>query len=145
MSGEAPMSDSPAMPAASAAPWGRYTAVMAALGAASAYVISNWAAIEPVIESPSIIVLSMLAVFGLGGLSAYWLLARPHEDRLRRAETVINRLREQERQFLQREGDMKAEIARLEVAVTYLRDELDAIKSQIAAAPAPKRKTPPKA
>ncbi|MBK8199248.1 MAG: hypothetical protein IPK75_12865 [Acidobacteria bacterium] len=119
------------MPNAHEAPWGRYMAVMTALGAASVYLINNWGNIEPVLESPSVIVLSMLSVFGLGGLSAYWLLARPHEDRLRRAETVINRLRDQERQLLQREGDLKAQVAALEATVSFLKEEMADLRRRL--------------
>ncbi|MFN7178388.1 hypothetical protein [Hyphomonas sp.] len=136
--------DRAAMPPAQSPPWGRYTAVMAGLGAVSVYLIQNWGSIEPVLESPSVIVLSMLTVFGLGGLSAYWLLARPYEQRLYAAESVIKRLRVDERQLLVREGELKAQVKALEVTVQFLREEMQLLKQQFEAAVPPRqsRRTP---
>lgn len=137
--------DQAIMPPAQSPPWGRYTAVMAGLGAASAYLITNWARIEPILESPSIIVLSMLTVFGLGGLSAYWLLARPYEQRLNAAEGVIKRMRIDERMLLVREGDLKAQVKALEVTVGFLKEEVDLLKLHIEAGAPARRRPRPKA
>lgn len=143
------MPDHPVMPSSPPPPWGRYTAVMAALGASSVYIIGRWGEIEPVLESPAIIVISMLGVFGLGGLSAYWLLARPHEERLKRAELVINRLRDQERSLLERMGSkdvqigvLQNELEHLKESVADLRAELVAMRAAPAPAPAPLPKRP---
>lgn len=131
-----------AMPPAQSPPWGRYAAVMTGLGAASVYLIQNWGNIEPVLESPSIIVLSMLTVFGLGGLSAYWLLARPYEQRLNAAESVIKRLRLDERQLLVREGELKAQVRELQVTVQFLKGEMEDLKRRVETTPRRPPRTP---
>lgn len=126
-------------------PWRSFIFIGGGFGASMWTVVARWGEIEPVLESPAIIVISMLLIFGLGAFSAYWVLARPHEERLVRAEGVIKGLRERERDLLVRDAEKSAAIARLEVSVEYLREQVAELRlAQQAAAPAPRRRSPPK-
>lgn len=118
---EAPPSEMPV----GRAPWRSFVFIGSGFGASMWAIVTRWAEIEPVLESPATIVISMLLIFGLGAFSAYWVLARPHEERLVRAEAVIKGLRERERDLLIRDGEKSAAIARLETSVDYLRSQVE--------------------
>ena len=91
--------------------WVRIGAIFAGLGSAGVYVVTNWTMVEPILASPATIVLAMFTVFGLGGLSVYWLVGRPLEKRLERAEQVIRRMRERERELETLVSDLRVEVA----------------------------------
>ena len=91
--------------------WARLMALLAALGGAGVFVVSNWDKVEPILSSPAIVVLTMFTVFGLGGLSVYWLVGRPLEQRLNRAEIVIRGLRDRERDLEKQVTDLRVELA----------------------------------
>jgi hypothetical protein len=55
--------------------WPRIVFLLSAIGGAFAYVVGNWSSVEPVLSSPAMVLISMLSVYGLGGLSSYWLVA----------------------------------------------------------------------
>lgn len=118
------------MPAGAKPPWAQLSVVIAAVSGTALFVVNRWADVEPVLESPAMIVMAMLAIFGLGGLSAYWLLARPHEERLRRAEAVINRLRDHERNQMNRMAEKDVALARLEERLNALQREFDEYKRE---------------
>lgn len=99
--------------------------ILTALGTGMMVVVTRWGEIEPVINSPASIVISMLTLYGLGGFSAYWLLARPHEERLHRAEAVINRLRERERDLMLQIAELGKQVASLSTAMDFLKDRFD--------------------
>lgn len=101
--------------------WASLTVILGAIGTVMTAIVTRWTEIEPVLESPATIVISMLLIYALGGLSAYWLLARPHEERLARAEQVINRLRERERDLMVRLAELGAEVAALKTTVDFLK------------------------
>lgn len=94
--------------------WPRLAAIVAAMGAAGAYIVTNWAQVEPILSSPAVVLFAMFMVFGLGGLSVYWLVGRPLEKRLEKAEGVIKRMRDRER-------ELEAQIADLRVELTEFR------------------------
>lgn len=133
------------MPASAKPPWAQVSVVIAAVSGTALFVVNRWKDVEPVLESPAMIVMAMLAIFGLGGLSAYWLLARPHEERLRRAEAVINRLREHERLQMSRMAEKDVAIARLEERLNALQREFEEYKRDHAPARRPAKPKPPKA
>lgn len=133
------------MPASVKPPWAQVSVVIAAVSGTALFVVNRWKDVEPVLESPAMIVMAMLAIFGLGGLSAYWLLARPHEERLRRAEAVINRLREHERLQMSRMAEKDVAIARLEERLNALQREFEEYKRDHAPARRPAKPKPPKA
>lgn len=95
--------------------WPRIVFLLSAIGGAFAYVVGNWSSVEPVLSSPAMVLISMLSVYGLGGLSSYWLVARPLEHRLGKAENVIKRMRERERELGDQIVELRVSLARLEV------------------------------
>lgn len=120
------------MPGGTKPPYLSLAGILAAVGGVCMVVLNRWKDIEPILESPAMIVLAMLTNFSAGAFSSYWLVARPHEERLRRAEAVINRLRDQERALLTR-------VSELEVAKARLEERLTAIEARV---PARKPRTP---
>lgn len=132
------------MPGGVKPPWAQVSVVIAAVSGTALFVVNRWAEVEPVLESPAMIVMAMLAIFGLGGLSAYWLLARPHEERLRRAEAVINRLREHERNQMRSMAEKDVAIARLEERLNALAREFEEYKRDHAPVRRPSKARPPK-
>lgn len=108
--------------------WPRLAILLSVMAGAFTYVVSEWAMIEPVLSSPAMVLISMLTIYGLGGLSAYWLVARPLEYRLGKAEGVINRMRDREREL----GD---QITTLMVEVAKLQTRLDLISPPMLATP----------
>lgn len=115
----------------SSIPWVRLGALMATVGGAFAWIVTNWGQVRPVLESPASVLLSMMTIYGLGGLSIYWLVTRPVEERLRRAEDVIGRLREHERTLMTRDGEKSAKIAELETAVKFMQVQIDDLKEAV--------------
>lgn len=102
-----------------------------ALAGGFSWVVFNFAQVQPVIEHPLVIyVLVFLwacTCFLLGGAAVYTLIARPMEQRFIRAEDVIRRLREREREQLITQGELQAKIAALETAMQYMQRQLDAV------------------
>ena len=95
--------------------WPRIVFLLSVIGGGFAYVVGNWSSVEPVLSSPAMELISMLSVYGLGGLSSYWLVARPLEHRLGKAEHVIKRMRERERELGDQIVELRVSLARLEV------------------------------
>ena len=124
-------------------PWAAAAAILASLGGGMMVVVTRWEEIEPVINSPASIVISMLTLYGLGGFSSYWLLARPHEERLHRAEGVINRLRERERDLMVQIADLGKEVASLSTEIRYLKERLDKVTEVRPVSQRGRRKRPP--
>jgi hypothetical protein len=122
-------------------PWRSFVVIGGSFGASVMAVVNNWAAIEPVLESPSMIMIAMLGLFGLGALSAYWVVARPHEERLVRAEGVIKGLRSREYDLLKRDAEKSAAIARLETTVEFLRKEIEQLRAAMPVEGAPQRRS----
>lgn len=100
--------------------WPRLVAVIAAVGSVCAYVVSNWTDVEPILSSPAIVLMAMLCIFGLGGLATYWLVARPLEHRLGKAEGVINRLRDDERIIRAEMTKLQVQLARHETTLEMM-------------------------
>tara|TARA_R110000787_G_scaffold3148_4_gene12611 strand:- start:10225 stop:10584 length:360 start_codon:yes stop_codon:yes gene_type:complete len=94
--------------------WPRIGFLLTLIGGAFAYVVGNWSVVEPVLSSPAMVLIALLSVYGLGGLSSYWLVARPLEHRLGKAEGVINRLRDRERELGGQITELRVNLARLE-------------------------------
>ena len=119
--------------------WPRLLAVMTILGGAFAWLVGNYEEAAPVLASPAMLILVLFATYGLGGLSAYWLVARPLMIRLQKAENVIKELRSQERSMLEQMAEMKAAIARHQVEIEFLREQVaKKPKPRTRKAPAPK-------
>jgi hypothetical protein len=102
--------------------WPRLLAITTIIGGAFAWLVGNYEEAAPVLASPAMLILVLFATYGLGGLSAYWLVARPLMIRLQKAEGVIKELRSQERTMLEQMAEMKAAIARHQVEIEYLRE-----------------------
>lgn len=102
-----------------------------ALAGGFTWLVSNFARVQPVIEHPMVIYLLAFlwacSCFLLGGAAVYTLIARPMEQRFIRAEAVIRRLREREREQLIMQGELQAKIAALETAMQYMQRQLDAV------------------
>lgn len=115
--------------------WPRLAALVAGVAGSFTYVVSNWAAIEPVLSSPAMVLISMLTLYGLGGLSAYWVVARPLEHRLSITEKSLERMRERERveaeKTAAREKELGEQITALRVEVAKLQTRLDLISPPI--------------
>ena len=93
--------------------WVRLGGLLTVMGGGFAYVIANWSKVEPVLSSPAIVLVAMLSIYGLGGLSVYWLVARPLEKRQARLEEVISRMRARERELETQIGDLRVEVAEM--------------------------------
>lgn len=100
--------------------WPRLAVLLSAIGAGFTYIVSNWKQVEPVLSSPAMLLVSMLSLYGLGGLSAYWLVARPLEYRLGKAEGVIKRMRDRERELGDQVSELRVELARLETKISLM-------------------------
>ena len=102
-----------------------------ALAGGFTWLVSNFARVQPVIEHPMVIYLLAFlwacSCFLLGGAAVYTLIARPMEQRFIRAEAVIRRLRDREREQLIMQGELQAKIAALETAMQYMQRQLDAV------------------
>jgi hypothetical protein len=99
-------------------------------------VVNRWKDIEPILESPTMIVLAMLTNFFAGCGAFYWLVSRPGDERFKRAEDLIRRMRD-------RENAMMARISELEVAKARLEERLSAVEARVpAAAPTPRARKP---
>ena len=100
--------------------WPKIAILFSAIGGSFAYIVSHWSAVEPVLSSPAMVLVSMLSIYGLGGLSAYWLVARPLEHRLNRAEGVIGRLRDRERELGEQIMSLRVDLAKLETQISMM-------------------------
>ncbi len=100
--------------------WPRLALLLSVMAGAFTYVVSNWTMIEPVLSSPAMVLISMLTIYGLGGLSAYWLVARPLEHRLGKAENVISRMRDRERELGDQITNLRVEVARLQTRLDLI-------------------------
>ena len=98
--------------------WPRVGIVLGAVGMVAAYIVTNWPLVEPVVSSAPMVVLSMVVCLLLGGLTNHWMVSLPLGDRVSRAEGVINRMRERER-------ELGGEITELKVMVATLQTRLD--------------------
>jgi type II secretory pathway component PulM len=97
--------------------WPRLATILAGLGTFGAFVVTRWKQVEPVLNSPVTIVVLAFAIFGLGGLSVYWLVARPLEKRQARLEGVISRMRSRERLLEETVADLRVSVARMETII----------------------------
>lgn len=111
--------------------WGRLAALMATVGGALMWSVTNWDQVRPVIYSPVSAMLAMMTLYGLGGLSIYWVVTRPLEDRLKKAEKLISELRGVERSLLKDDADKASRIAALETSVKFMTDQIHELKRQI--------------
>lgn len=109
-------------------PWLASAGILGTMGTAMMTIVGKWADIEPVLESPATIVISLVAFYMFGGFSAYWVMVRPMEaqqrrteDRLQKAEGVIKDLRRQEREQLLMIGRLERDLAVLGKEVEMLR------------------------
>jgi hypothetical protein len=100
--------------------WGRFVAILTLAGGAFVWFAANYESIKPALESPAFLIVVMVSTYGLGGLSAYWVVARPLEKRLQAAENVINRLRADERSMRDQIAELRVIIARHETALQIL-------------------------
>ena len=100
--------------------WPRLVVLIGAIGSGFAYIVGNWTEVEPVLSSPAILIVSMLSLYGLGGLSAYWLVARPLEYRLGKAEGVIKRMRDRERELGDQISELRVELAKMEIRIDLM-------------------------
>lgn len=104
--------------------WLRLGTLMATVGGGFVWVVTNWEAVRPVLYSPASALVAMMSLYGLGGLSIYWIVTRPMEVRLNKAESLIGTLREVERSLIRDDVDKASRIAALEVTVSFLTDQL---------------------
>ncbi|MBI1401469.1 hypothetical protein [Hyphomonas sp.] len=100
--------------------WGRFIAILTIAGGAFAWFAANYEAIKPALESPAFLIVVMVSTYGLGGASAYWVVARPLEKRLNAAERVINGLRLDDRATRDKVADLKVTVARLETQLALM-------------------------
>lgn len=98
--------------------WPRVGIVLGAVGTVAIYIVTNWPMVEPVVSSPFAVVVSMVVCFLLGSLSNHWMVSLPLGDRVTRAEGVINRMRDRER-------ELGGQITELKVMVATLQTRLD--------------------
>ncbi len=113
------------MPASPKPPYLSLAGILGAVGGVCLVVINRWAEIEPILESPAMVVLAMLSNFFAGCGAFYWVVSRPADERFRRAEDLIRRMRD-------RENMMMSRIAELEVAKARLEERLSAIEARVA-------------
>lgn len=100
--------------------WVRVGALLATVGGAFVWIVTHWAEVQPVLESPAVALLAMMTLYGLGGLSIYWIVSRPLEQRLLKTESLVSELRKVERALLKDDANKTARIATLETEVKYL-------------------------
>lgn len=93
--------------------WLRLGGLLTVMGGGFVYLIANWDQIEPVLSSPAIVLIGMLFIYAMGGVSVYWLVGRPLELRLDKAEDVIRRMREREQGLEQQVSDLRVELAEM--------------------------------
>lgn len=112
-------------------PWVRLGALMATVGGGFVWMVTNWDQVRPVLYSPISAMLAMMTLYGLGGLSVYWVVTRPLEDRLKKAEKLISELRGVERSLLKDDADKASRIAALETSVSFMTQQIQELKRQI--------------
>ncbi len=100
--------------------WLRLGAVLTAAGAGFAWVVSHFEQVEPVLNSPTMVLFCLFSTYGLGGISTYWLVAKPLERRLGAAEGVIKALRRDEREAMNQMADFRVELAELKTKLNML-------------------------
>lgn len=113
--------------------WVRIGAILATVGGAFAWIVTNWVEVAPVLVSPAIVLLSMMTIYGLGGLSIYWIVSRPLEQRLLKTESLVSELRKVERSLLKDDAIKTAQIAALETHVKYLTAQISTLTQAVEA------------
>lgn len=128
------------MPPDEGIPWVRAGALLASVGAAFVWIVTHWIEVQPVLESPATVLLSMMTIYGLGGLSIYWIVSRPLEQRLLKTEGLVSELRKVERSLLKEDADKAARIATLETEVKYLTAQISTLSQAVEAMGKPSAK-----
>lgn len=111
-------------------PWARLLLVLSILGGGFAWLVGNFTDVAPVLEHPFMMFTWTWVCFMLGGAAVYTLIARPLEQRFSRAEDVIRRLRDRERQLLIEQGNLKAEVASLKSTVDHLKEQVEQLMAK---------------
>lgn len=122
-------------------PWVRIGAILATVGGAFVWIVTHWVEVKPVLESPAIVLLAMMTIYGLGGLSIYWIVSRPLEQRLLKTESLVSDLRSVERSLLKDDANKTARIATLETEVKFLTAQISTLSQAVEAMGRPDKKT----
>lgn len=123
--------------------WVRVGALLATVGGAFVWIVTHWLEVKPVLESPAVVLLAMMTIYGLGGLSIYWIVSRPLEQRLLKTESLVSELRKVERDLLKDDASKVARIATLETEVKYLRAQISTLTQAVEAMGKPEQKARP--
>lgn len=109
-------------------PWGRLFLALGLCGVAFAWLVSNFANVQPVLEHPIALLMWSWLCFIFGGAAVFLLIALPHQAGRKAAEGVIKEFRVQEREWLTERGELRAEIRELRLRIEFVSGQLHALQ-----------------